>query len=548
MAIDRGDLIKYLRQSSLFFDLSDTDIDRILPYFIEEEIGENSLIYSQGQESGSLYLLYSGKIDLVKVGVQKPVSTLLPGDVFGYEALKLWQRRMTSARAVEAVKVLRIGMADLHNLIRLMPVLYSRLQIRVDSFRVRLGVRFSWLDAGETVYFVSRIHPIFLVRALILPGVLLMLDFSVWLWAFSRAPSTAISVPFGILFVIFAIWFLWNYLDWTNDYSVITNQRAVFQEKIIGIYNNRREAFLTAIRSVDLKTTLWGNYLGYSDVIVHTYAGVVTLQRLQNAKEAMQFLEEQRRRMITAQSRRDKEDFQVYLRRRVHPTQSSAQPAPASSPAALQKPIITPRTPFPYRMRFEEGTKVTYRTHIVFLFAKVWWAVLIMLLIPILSLYNVFAMPGTFASPALWRVLIFPIILIYLVLGGIYWYRSEDWHNDTYAISETQIIDRTKKPLGREETRTASMGNIEAIRFEQKGILALIFNYGTVFLRVGQTELTFDNVFNPSDVQRDIYRRIVEREQKQQQERNTQERERVMGWIESYSDMRDEDMDNPPTA
>jgi uncharacterized membrane protein YdbT with pleckstrin-like domain len=431
-------------------------------------------------------------------------------------------------------------------LIRLMPVLYSRLQIRVDSFRMTLGIPFSWLDAGETVYYVSRIHPIFLVRALILPGVLLMLDFSVWLWAFSGAPSAAISAPFGILFVIFAIWFLWNYLDWTNDYSVITNQRAVFQEKVIGIYNNRREAFLTAIRSVDLKTTLWGNYLGYSDVIVHTYAGVVTLQRLQNAKEAMQFLEEQRRRMIAVQSQREKEDFQAYLRQRVHPAQSSAPPVTVSSPSAKQKPIISTRTPFPYRMRFEEGTKVTYRTHIVFLFARVWWAVLIMLLIPILSLYYVFATPSTFASPALWRVLIFPVILIYLVLGGIYWYRSEDWHNDTYAISETQIIDRTKKPLGREETRTASMSNIEAIRFEQKGILALIFNYGTVYLRVGQTELTFDNVFNPSDVQRDIYRRIVEREQKQQHERNMQERERVMEWIESYSEMRDEDTDNPP--
>jgi hypothetical protein len=548
MAIERGEFLTYLRGSSLFLGLQDLDLDRIIPFFTEEDIQDGTLVYNLGEEAGSLYLLYSGSVKLIKPGSEKPIAILQIGDVFGIEALRIWQRRLTSARAVGLVKILRIGMTALHNLIRIMPILSPRMQIRADSFKLMLKTKFSWMNQDETLYLVSHIHPIFLLKMLALPGTLLLLDISICLWAFLQAPTTNFMLPLGILFLVFTVWLIWNYVDWANDYSIVTNQRVVFQERIVGIYFNRSEAFLSAIRSVDLKTSLWGNYLGYSDVIVHTYAGQVVLQRLLYAREAMQFLDEQRRRMLAVQSHREKEDFQTYLRQRIRPPQTTEQPVSVSESGVViplvtgnPKPIITPRNPFPYQMRYEEGTKITYRTHIIFLIAKVWWVVFILATIPILSLYGWFTFPNVFASAALWNVLMIPIMFIYLVLGGLYLYRSEDWHNDTYTITENQFIDRTKKPLGREETRIASMNNIEAIRFVQKGILSLIFNYGTVYLRVGQIELSFDNVFSPSDVQRDIYRRIVEREQKQQQERVMQERERMLDWMESYNEITNED-------
>jgi hypothetical protein len=104
-------------------------------------------------------------------------------------------------------------------------------------------------------------------------------------------------------------------------------------------------------------------------------------------------------------------------------------------------------------------------------------------------------------------------------------------------ITNEQLIDRNKKPLGREDVRTANLANIEAIRFEQKGLWALMFNFGTVFVRVGLQELPFMNIYNPSEVQRELFRRIAERENKRQQEAMRIEREHVADWIEAYYDV-----------
>ena len=37
-------------------------------------------------------------------------------------------------------------------------------------------------------------------------------------------------------------WIAWTYLDWTNDLYIVTNQRVVYVEKVIGIYDSREEA------------------------------------------------------------------------------------------------------------------------------------------------------------------------------------------------------------------------------------------------------------------------------------------------------------------
>ncbi len=130
-------------------------------------------------------------------------------------------------------------------------------------------------------------------------------------------------------------------------------------------------------------------------------------------------------------------------------------------------------------------------------------------------------------------------------------YEAEDWRNDIYVITNDQLIDRNKKPLGREDVRTANLGNIETIRFEQKGLWALLFNFGTVFVRVGVQELPFSNIYNPSEVQRELFRRIAERENKRQQEAMRIERERVADWIGAYYEVvseKDGQQENPPAS
>jgi hypothetical protein len=82
--------------------------------------------------------------------------------------------------------------------------------------------------------------------------------------------------------------------------------------------------------------------------------------------------------------------------------------------------------------------------------------------------------------------------------------------------------------------RSAPLENVLSIEYERRGFWGFLFNFGTVYITVGNTRLTFDFVYNPSEVQQDIFYRMGERlEQLRQYEIDT-ERERISEWIASY--------------
>ena len=72
------------------------------------------------------------------------------------------------------------------------------------------------------------------------------------------------------------------------------------------------------------------------------------------------------------------------------------------------------------------------------------------------------------------------------------------------------------------------------MRFQRQNFIAQVFNYGTVFIRIGTTELTFDDVYNPSDVQREIFKRKGELEQREKTEFLRQQRNRTANYLEEF--------------
>jgi hypothetical protein len=97
-----------------------------------------------------------------------------------------------------------------------------------------------------------------------------------------------------------------------------------------------------------------------------------------------------------------------------------------------------------------------------------------------------------------------------------------------------QIIDLDRKPLGKIRRRSAPLENVLSIEYERLGILGVLFNFGTVYITVGNTQLTFDHVYNPSEVQQDIFYRMGERLEELRQFEVEKDRERVSEWIASY--------------
>ena len=74
------------------------------------------------------------------------------------------------------------------------------------------------------------------------------------------------NLPFlitGLAGIVFVGWAIFNYMEWGNDYSIITDRRLVYQEKVIMIYDSRQEAPLDAILAVSTDTSQLGRILGF---------------------------------------------------------------------------------------------------------------------------------------------------------------------------------------------------------------------------------------------------------------------------------------------
>jgi hypothetical protein len=130
------------------------------------------------------------------------------------------------------------------------------------------------------------------------------------------------------------------------------------------------------------------------------------------------------------------------------------------------------------------------------------------------------------------------VLSVFTLIGALLWlwYVYTDWRNDTFQLTANQVIDIDRKPLGKESKRSAPLENILSIEYERNGFLPMLFNFGTVYITIGNTQLSFNDVYQPSIVQQDIFTRMGSHHEEKEQRHTEQERERVAEWFKVYHD------------
>ncbi len=216
-------------------------------------------------------------------------------------------------------------------------------------------------------------------------------------------------------------------------------------------------------------------------------------------------IEENWRRLRARQDEADRDALVGALQDRLDPALEGdtieAEILPTLSEEEQQLAADTaPRRQWGFRIRFEEGSVITYRKH---------WAVL-MREIGVPSILVLFSI-GLLGARIGGLLTLFEPFLYYLLnlsllaIATLWWlYRYVDWANDIYQITPQQIIDVYKKPLAREERKVAPIENILGTEVDRKGLIGIIFNYGDVIANVGTTQFIFEGVLDPVSVQQDI--------------------------------------------
>jgi hypothetical protein len=113
-------------------------------------------------------------------------------------------------------------------------------------------------------------------------------------------------------------------------------------------------------------------------------------------------------------------------------------------------------------------------------------------------------------------------------------YHYVDWRNDIYQVTDRNIFDIERRPLGTELRKSAPLDNILSLEHERVGLLGYLLNYGNVTINVGETQFVFLGVYDPASVQQEIFDRMYSLRRQKELAEIARERDRVVSMIETY--------------
>ena len=540
--------IEFMRRIHLFYRLEEDHFNSVAECANEESFETGEVIVQEGDSGDKFFMIYSGSVNITgknRHGEEKSFK-LVAGDYFGEEALLTPHDRNEKVIAAEKTLLLTLTKDIFDQQLKKVRQLKSNFTVATSSHQLARKMHFKWLreEDGEVIYFLARKHPYLLVRALAFPvilgtvgflgilfGLLLNISFLLWL--------SVVILGFMISLAI------WNGVDWGNDYYIVTNERVVWLEKVVGIYDSRQEAPLSAIQRINVQTDYLGRQLDYGTLIVRTIVGsTLNLHSVNHPYQAAALIEEHWKRTKQSSRKLEEETMRQALRERLLRKQSANVPPPS----LIQKPDPKKKSPYEgtqrgfanfFRVRFEDLSTITYRKHWVVLVEKVWIPTLILLALFVGLVFGIIqvsknTIPGLFSNTEVEAFLVLWFLMLIIVFA--WWlYQYVDWSNDIFQVTPDQILDIHKKPIGEVSSDIASLDNILHLEYERKGILQVLFNYGNVNITIGGgKDMIFEDLFNPSGVQDDIERRRLERIAKKEQDAIKADRERMADWFAAY--------------
>jgi len=499
---------------------------------------EDEVIVQAGSPINALYLIFEGEIEATRLHPRQKTSTktiLKVGDTLGAVELIYRKNWMRDLRVKEKVTLYRWHLPALDQFLKDHPAAFSQLKFTARSRYLAHRLRFKWLGEDEAIHGLTRKHPIMLVRSLIAPLAFFGGGIALIQGALSGDSSFLGWLGITLATISLAVG-IWRWIDWQNDFYIITNRRAVWLEKVVAIYDRRQETPLHWVLSVSVSTTVLGRALGFGDVIIRTYTGQLLFKNVGDPEGIAAIIQEHWRRMKERHIQSDREEMVRALQERLGADGDLEEldELPVSSEEKLDEFLQYPASTigldrWTFKMRFEEGGVITYRKHWAVMLRQISAPTFYLLLLIVLIGMRIAGILDVFSTS---QVLLAGMIGFVLILWWIY--RYIDWANDIYQITPTQIVDVNKKPLAREIRKVAPLENILGTEIDRQGIIGLLLNFGSVIANIGTAQFSFHGVYDPASIQQEIVQAQDSFLERQAETDRTQRREEVVEWLSAY--------------
>ena len=499
--MESNEIFSFLQEHFLFKYLSDEEIGQILPLFSPINLEKGEILYRSGFPGRNFFLVISGQI-LIEDEKQPPKVISAKGH-FGEKALFRDGLRSDTAQAVDNTTILAINKRGFFAILSAYPSIKTAISAMKMSADILQKNEFPWVHEDETIRFVDRKHKNVLYSQLIFPFIFLILT---GIGAILLNLNLVIFLPITIL--IFCLWSTWLWLDWLNDFYLVTSERAAWVEKVIWLHDQRREVPLQSILSVNISTNQIQRLFGYGDVIVRTYTGNIPMRNTAHPEVLLDLIAEMQNIAKSRALQTEKANINETIRSRLGFDGESASLEAEAEFIDLEMDggpqiteTITPLQEFLnlFRSRYELNGVINYRKHIFILLRDSWWLWILFVGLIIAFFARMVAL------------LPYPSLAVITGLLGLNLaalaYVFADWANDRFQITDTHIIDLDRKPFGRETKRSALLENVLSLDYKRENIIQRLFNYGTVAINVGDIKLDFEYVAQPISVQNEIFER-----------------------------------------
>jgi CRP-like cAMP-binding protein/membrane protein YdbS with pleckstrin-like domain len=515
----------------------------------------NHLLIQQHEGADSLWVLMPGSnaiIDALDKEGRNMRNTVVTGPTYFAETALLGQIAQDSTVEADAgSEWLRLHWHDFEYFDVLDPDdLRSKLQVKTPKQPLLVGKearrKFPWLQPGETVAYFSRRHWVafFMKNFLTFVFIGLVIVFGFVGWALPNVQIWVIGTVI-LLLLLATVALAWGIVDYRNDWLVVTNRRVVTQEKLLFVHAWRKEAPLEQIQSVDALRTFIGRWLGFGTLIVRTAGtgGEIRFTYTTNFGELRGIIkgqQEQRKQHATAQS---KMSIHRQLERRlglmVEPPSRIAREEPPApkAPEKWHAQFLGRRG---IGIRWEEGNRIIWRKHWMALLPQIGWGWLTPFLVIVLGT-GFWALSTRQEAPE-WETLanVFQWFLLFFVIAFILrlaWV-IVDWYNDTYEVSDVEVVNMRKLPFGlREDRRSAPLARIQNVEMRIPSPIHWLFGYGSVIVQTAAEfgSLIFYSVPNPRAVADEILARMENAQRRQEEQEARRRAQDLPDWFEMYN-------------
>ena len=529
--------LEFFDSLPIFTYLTHQELRALANISTEYEVPEGAVLAYQRDVADSFYLVRSGRLYARGVdehGVVREAQAYGEGETFKDVWLFTPRAHPATIRATDPSRVVVIRSKDFIDFLERYPGALDHLAPEYnEEGEVVAGLSTeAWEEAQKSM--IAPVHPRYPVGHLPAEE---LIEFATrrsrWLLAVKVVPLLLTIIVFmaGYTYLtlnvaLFSGWLLGTvvpvlitavlglavvlqWLDWRNDFFVITTQHIIHYEFNISLRQFGtvvKRTPVDQVQSVEVeKPNLFANLLdiGTARITTAAQSGVIYFDYIDDPAVVRDTLTRLQQRVRELDAGREQAMMRASLEQHFEadsPFLEVEEPDEGVLAARPQESFIK-RTRRRFGGRVVDGNTVTYRKHLFVLLIGVRWPVLVGSVL--FLLFAIFLYAGV-TTLLFWSLL----VLAGLVDLGWFVWQIEDWRNEMYQVTNRYVIDIDRRPFGTGESRKqAELSNVQNINADRPGLLPTVFNYGNVYIETAgvSADITFENVSNPNQVQRDIF-------------------------------------------